>query len=178
MKTRILIRCQPGDIIVELDEGKAPKTCANFIAYMQAGAYEETSFFRIVTPQHNMDDPERQIAVIQGGPKFNLKGHDPNLSLFHLDHEPTTETGISHNDGTISMGRFAPGETYGGFFFCIGKQPALDYGGARFPDKLGAAAFGKVAEGLDILYQIYNKADSSEFLANEIPIFTVVPLNN
>jgi peptidyl-prolyl cis-trans isomerase A (cyclophilin A) len=176
MTIKILIRCQPGDIVVELDEDNAPKTCANFISYMRAGAYDNTSFFRIVTPQHGGDDPERQIAVAQGGPKFNVKGHDPNLSLFHLDHEPTNETGLNHEDGTISMGRFAPGETYGGFFFCVGKQPALDYGGARFPDKLGAAAFGKVTRGLDILYQIYSKAGESEFLENEIPIYTVAAL--
>jgi peptidyl-prolyl cis-trans isomerase A (cyclophilin A) len=176
MTIKILMQCQPGDIVVELDEGKAPKTCANFIAYMEAGAYDNTSFFRIVKLQHGLDDSERQIAVVQGGPKFNVKGHDPNLSLFQLDHEPTTETGIRHIDGTISMGRFAPGETYGGFFFCVGKQPALDHGGARFPDKLGAAAFGKVTKGLDILYQIYNKAGKSEFLENEIPIYTVTAL--
>jgi len=173
MATHILIRCETGDIFVELYEDKAPGTCANFIAYMQAGAYDNTSFFRIVTLEHGTDDPERQIEVIQGGPKFNVTGHDPDLSLFHVDHEQTIETGLNHEDGTISMGRFAPGETYGGFFFCIGKQPALDSGGKRFPDKLGAAAFGKVTQGLDVLYHIYRKAEDSEFLENEIPIYSV-----
>jgi len=176
MTMKILISCQPGDIVVELYESKAPKTCANFISYMKAGAYDNTSFFRIVTPQHDKNDPARQIAVVQGGTKFNVKGHDSNLSLFHLDHEPTSKTCINHEDGTISMGRFAPGETYGGFFFCIGNQPALDHSGARFPDKLGAAAFGKITKGLDILYQIYSNAQTSEFLENEIPIYTVTTI--
>jgi len=172
----ILLRCQFGDIVVELYDDKAVKTCANFIAYMQAGAYDNTSFFRIVTPQYEPRGSVRTIAVIQGGPKFNVNGHDPRLSLFPLDHEPTSETGIYHEDGTISMGRFAPGQTYGGFFFCIGRQAALDSGGERFPDKLGAAAFGKVTKGLDVLYQIYSKAEASEFLENEIRILSVTAL--
>lgn len=172
----ILIRCQFGDIVVELYNDKAPKTCANFIAYMQAGAYDNTSFFRIVTPRHEPEGSARAITVIQGGPKFNVNGYDPKLSLFPLDHEPTNETAICHEDGTISMGRFAPGQTYGGFFFCIGKQQALDFGGERFPDKLGAAAFGRVSKGLDVLYQIYNQAEESEFLENEIQIHSVTAL--
>ena len=176
MARKILIRCQFGDIIVELYGDKAPKTCANFIAYMQAGAYDNTSFFRIVTPRSEPKGSVRAIAVVQGGPKFNVNGHVPKLSLFPLDHEPTNETGISHQDGTISMGRFALGQTYGGFFFCIGKQVALDFGGERFPDKLGAAAFGGVTKGLDVLYQIYSKAEASEFLENEIKIHSVTSL--
>jgi peptidyl-prolyl cis-trans isomerase A (cyclophilin A) len=176
MAIKILIRCQLGDIIVKLYDDKAPETCANFLAYMQAGAYDNTSFFRIVTPGHEPMGSARAIAVIQGGPKFNVAGHDPKLSLFQLDHEPTNETGIGHEDGTISMGRFAPGQTYGGFFFCIGKQAALDFGGERFPDKLGAAAFGKVKKGMDVLYQIYSIAEESEFLENEIHIHSVTAL--
>ncbi len=176
MPIKILIRCQLGDIIVELYDNKAPETCINFISYMQAGAYDNTSFFRIVTPGHEPKGSARAIAVIQGGPKFNVAGHESKRSLFQLDHEPTSETGICHEDGTISMGRFAPGQTYGGFFFCIGKQAALDYGGERFPDKLGAAAFGKVKEGMNVLYQIYSKGEESEFLENEIHIHSVTAL--
>ena len=178
MAKLILIRCQSGDIIVELYDDKAPKTCANFIAYMQAGAYDARSFFRIVTPHHEPEGSARAIAAVQGGAKFNINGHDPQLSLFPLDHEPTSETGICHEDGTISMGRFAPGQTYGGFFFCIGKQAALDFGGERFPDKLGAAAFGRVTKGMDVLYQIYSKAEESELLENEIQIHSVTALSN
>ncbi len=173
MNTKIRIRCQLGDLIVELDEANAPKTCANFIAYMEAGAYDNSSFFRIVTPEHNPDDPESQIAVVQGGTKLDPNGYTPKLDRFHLDHEPTNETGISHDNGTISMGRFAPGQTYGGFFFCIGKQPSLDHGGSRFSDRLGTAAFGQIVEGLDVLYQLYQKAEKSELLKTEIPIYSV-----
>ncbi len=176
MAIPILIRCQLGDIVVELYDNKAPKTCTNFLAYMHASAYDNTSFFRIVTPEHEPEGSARAIAVVQGGTKFNINGHDPRLSLFPLEHEPSNETGICHEDGTISMGRFGPGQTYGGFFFCIGKQPALDFGGERFPDKLGAAPFGKVSRGMDVLYQIYNHAGDSDFLSNEIQIYSVTAL--
>jgi cyclophilin family peptidyl-prolyl cis-trans isomerase len=60
-------------------------------------------------------------------------GNQADTVLASIEHEPTAQTGIKHRDGTISMGRFAPGETCGSFFFCIGDQPELDHGGHGLP---------------------------------------------
>jgi peptidyl-prolyl cis-trans isomerase A (cyclophilin A) len=74
------------------------------------------------------------------------------------------------------MGRFDPGETYGGFCICVGDQPELDHGGRRFPDGQGASAFGRVVEGMHVVRRIHARATANEFLAEPIPIITVVAI--
>jgi cyclophilin family peptidyl-prolyl cis-trans isomerase len=90
-------------------------------------------FFRIVT-LGNQTNSDHKIQVVQGGLNFDVdKGYQADTVLASIEHEPTAQTGIKHRDGTISMGRFAPGETCGSFFFCIGDQPELDHGGHGLP---------------------------------------------
>lgn len=166
----VLFKTPMGDIKIELFTSHAPKTCANFLAYLEAGYYRQSSFFRIVLPHHPQSASACKIAVAQGGPKFDLTGHDPARMKFHLDHEPTSETGLRHTHGTLSMGRFAKGQTYGGFFLCYGDQPELNAGGKRFPDHAGAAAFGQIAHGWDVFEELMQCGEESEFLENEIPL--------
>ena len=129
--------------------------------------------FRIVT-LNNQANAEHKIEVVQGGLKFDaVKGYEPGNVLAPIRHESTEDTGIKHKDGTISMGRFAPGETYGSFFFCIGDQPELDYGGRRFPDGQGASAFGAIVNGRDILQKVFECAEESEFPKKEVLIRSV-----
>jgi peptidyl-prolyl cis-trans isomerase A (cyclophilin A) len=66
-------------------------------------------------------------------------------------HEPTSETGIKHREGTISMARAETGAgAIGDFFITAATMPALD---AR-EGSPGYAAFGKVVEGMDIVHRI------------------------
>jgi peptidyl-prolyl cis-trans isomerase A (cyclophilin A) len=37
-----------GDIVIQLDAAKAPKTVANFLAYVKAGHYSGTIFHRVI----------------------------------------------------------------------------------------------------------------------------------
>ena len=54
------------------------------------------------------------------------------------------------------MGRLAPGTASSEFFICVGDQPELDYGGRRYPDGQGFAAFGQVISGMDIVREIHS----------------------
>jgi peptidyl-prolyl cis-trans isomerase A (cyclophilin A) len=67
-----------------------------------------------------------------------------------IEHEPTSQTGLRHVDGTVSMARHAPGTAMGDFFITIGKASYLD---AR-EDSPGYAAFGRVVEGMDVVRKI------------------------
>jgi peptidyl-prolyl cis-trans isomerase A (cyclophilin A) len=152
------------------------QTSNNFFAYMDAGSFIDSSFFRIVT-LNNQSNAEHKIEVVQGGLKFDVvKGYEPGNVLAPILHESSEDTGIKHKDGTISVGRFAPGETYGSFFFCIGDQPELDYGGGRFPDGQGASAFGAIVNGREILQKVCECAEESEFLKKEVLISSVIRL--
>jgi peptidyl-prolyl cis-trans isomerase A (cyclophilin A) len=83
-------------------------------------------------------------------------------------------TGLRHLDGTLSMARIAPGTAGSAFFICIGDQPDLDFGGRRNPDGQGFAAFGRVAEGMDVVRAIFKKAEkTTDHLSSPIPILSV-----
>ncbi|HLO80002.1 MAG TPA: peptidylprolyl isomerase [Chitinophagaceae bacterium] len=142
-----LIRTSLGDITVELYPDKAPLTVANFLKYVDAELYNNSSFFRAVT-MNNQPKDSIKIEVIQGGDVDSLKQF-PAIPL-----ETTTQSGLAHKDGTISMARSAPNTATCSFFICINDQPSLDFGGKRNKDGQGFAAFGKVTEGMDVVKKI------------------------
>ena len=87
--------------------------------------------------------------------------------------ERTTETGVSHRDGTISMARDGPDTATSDFFICIGDQPELDFGGKRNPDGQGFAAFGRVVRGMDVVRQIQTARARGQLLTPPIEIVAI-----
>ncbi len=146
----VAIDTDAGTMIVEIDVAHAPATAANFLKHVDQGSYAGGSFYRAVTPATDRGKPP--IAVIQGG-----RGLKPDDTVASIAHEPTSQTGLRHRDGTISMARGAPGTAATEFFICIGDQPALDAGGTRNPDSLGFAAFGRVVSGMDLVRAIQSR---------------------
>jgi len=148
-----------------LDLQSAPITAGYFRDLVAGGALDNTSLFRIVTKanaEHRADCP---IEVIQGGRK-DTDDH----AIPPVEHEPTTVTGLKHDQWTVSAARFDPGETYGSFFICMRDEPALDFGGERHMDGLGFAAFGKIIAGFELLEQIHQAYEPQEYLDHEIVI--------
>lgn len=146
---QVEIETTAGTIVVEVDSLVAPITVTNFLRYVDGGFYEEGSFFRSVRMDNQPADSIR-IEVIQGG--ANTARKDEFFEPIVL--ERTSETGLSHLDGTISMARGLPDSANHSIFICIGDQPSLDYGGMRNPDGQGFAAFGKVISGMDVVRAI------------------------
>lgn len=155
-----------GDIKVELYPDKAPITTDNFLRYVDEGLYDGTTFFRTVTMKNQPNDTVK-IEVIQGGQVPKEKEHEP------ITLERTTLTGLKHLDGVISMGRFKPDSAKSSFFFCIGDQPELDYGGKRNPDGQGFAAFGMVLEGMDVVRKIHVEPHEGQRLTPPIEIASI-----
>lgn len=144
---RVRMTTDLGDILIDLDLARAPITAGNFLAYADKHLLDGGSFYRTVSPKN--DNNPATISVIQGG----LNRDDSPLPA--IAHETTKVTGILHIDGVISMARGAPGTAGSEFFICLGDNPALDFGGARNKDGQGFAAFGKVAEGMDVVRKIH-----------------------
>jgi peptidyl-prolyl cis-trans isomerase A (cyclophilin A) len=94
----------------------------------------------------------------------------PETSLPPIAHETTTQTGILHKDGVISMARLEPGTATSEFFICVGDQPELDFGGKRNPDGQGFAAFGRVIKGMEVVRRIQQQPDKKQFLDPVIKI--------
>jgi peptidyl-prolyl cis-trans isomerase A (cyclophilin A) len=163
---RVVIRTEKGDIVVEVDQSRAPLTAANFLRYVDAGLYDGSTFHRTVTPANQPDDRVR-IEVVQGGQLPSGKEFPP------IAHETTARTGLKHVDGAISMARDKPGTAASSFFICVNDQPELDYGGRRNPDGQGFAAFGRVVRGMDVVRAIQASPARGQQLAPPIRIISV-----
>lgn len=142
-----IIKTTLGEITVELYPKKAPITIANFLKYVDAHLYDNTTFFRSVTLNNQPKDSVK-IEVIQGGEVDSTK------VLKAIPLERTSKTGLRHKNGTISMARDTPDSATCSFFICINDQPSLDFGGKRNKDEQGFAAFGKVIKGMDVVKKI------------------------
>lgn len=160
------IKTSAGDFSVELFPHQAPKTCANFLRYVDARLYDGTDFFRVQNLA-NQDNRPVKIEVIQGGDLDSAK----KFPALHF--ESTKMTGLSHRDGTISMARGDTGTAQSSFFICINDQPELDFGGKRNPDGQGFSAFGKVTEGMDVVRKIYNQPFEGQFFVPKILIHSI-----
>ena len=158
---RVRVQTELGDIVVEVDQAKAPATAANFLRYVDAGHYDGGMWHRTVKMNNQPESPVK-IEVIQAGVNPDrAKDGFPPIAL-----ERTSKTGILHKDGVISMARGAPDSATSGWFICINDQPSLDFGGARNPDGQGFAAFGRVVSGMDIVRKIQASPSSTNLSTN------------
>jgi peptidyl-prolyl cis-trans isomerase A (cyclophilin A) len=164
----VTIETTLGRIIIQLAADSAPVTAANFLAYVDSGAYMGGRFHRTVTPDNQPDDTIR-IAVIQG----SINGSASNENAQPIALERTNITGLAHLDGSISMARREPDSAMSDFFICIGDQPELDFDGKRNPDGQGFAAFGRVTSGMDVVRAINASASERQQLSPPVPIVSI-----
>jgi len=133
----ITMQTNHGDIIIELDEEKAPKTSANFLQYVNDGFFDGTIFHRVISS-----------FMIQGG------GFEPGMkqkpARDPIDNE--ANNGLSNLNGTIAMARTTdPHSATAQFFINVSDNKFLDYPGQ---DGWGYCVFGKVTKGMDVVNKI------------------------
>jgi len=163
---RVAIDTELGTLEVALEPAKAAVTTANFLRYVDAGAYRGGVFHRVVRLDNQPRDKVR-IQVIQGGTGREDKDFPP------IPLERTRDTGLRHVDGAISMARGAPDSATSDFFICVGDQPELDFGGARNPDGQGFAAFGRVVKGMELVRRIQALPAQAQALAPPVKILAI-----
>lgn len=137
-----------GRIVLELETERAPITARNFLRYADQKRLDGIAFYRTV-----------KVADKFGFIQFGID-NDPKRILPPIKHEPTTQTGVKHVNGAISTARLAPGTARGEFTISVGDQPSLDADPSRPGDNLGYAAFGKVVEGMDVVWKILDAPTS------------------
>lgn len=131
-----------GNLTVEVDTRRAPITGRNFLAYVDRKMLDGVVFYRVV-----------KAAPDFGFVQFGGLG-DPKRTLPPIAHEPTSQTGLSHTDGVLSVARFEPGSARGEFTIMLGRQTSLDANPSAPGDNLGYAAFAKVVKGREVLTRI------------------------
>lgn len=147
-----------GDVVIELDAEKAPKTVDNFVKYVQAKHYDGLIFHRVIDG-----------FMVQGG------GYKPDLS-----EKPTrppipleSRNGLSNQPGTVAMARTAvPNSATSQFFINVADNSRLDQPNAR--DGEGYAVFGKVVEGMDVVDKIRALPTQASGMHQNLPATPVI----
>ncbi|MBN1421729.1 MAG: peptidyl-prolyl cis-trans isomerase [Planctomycetes bacterium] len=138
-KPRVRLETSLGDIIVELDPEKAPKTVENFLAYVKERHFDRTVFHRVIPN-----------FMIQGG-GFTAEG---NRRDTHKPIPNEATNGLKNLRGTIAMARTSDVNSATDQFFINHK----DNGGLDHKDRtargFGYAVFGKVVAGMDVVDEI------------------------
>ena len=153
---RILMETSQGNIILELDKEKAPKTVENFLSYVHEGFYSGTIFHRVI-----------KDFMIQGG------GFNPDMKK-KKTHDPVeneAKNGLKNKRGTIAMARTNKPHSATAQFFINHKDNAfLDYPGR---DGWGYCVFGKVIEGMDVVDAIANQKTGKKGRLPNVPETTI-----
>lgn len=165
-KDRYVIQTSLGNIEVVVYATQAPRTTSNFVDYVEANAYSESSFFR-VTNEENESEREIKIQVIQGGNIKEGAERDP------IEMEGTVESGLRHRKGALSMARSSKDTATSQFFICLRDEPELDEGGGRHPDGFGFAVFGQVVEGMEIVEAINALPNEDQRLLEPVEILNI-----
>ena len=148
----VLMQTSLGDITLELDPGKAPKTVANFVQYVKDKHYDGTVFHRVIP-----------AFMIQGG------GYDEanNERKTRAPLENEAKNGLKNLRGTIAMARKPdPHSATAQFFINHADNGFLDYPGQ---DGWGYAVFGKVTSGMEVVDKIAQTPT-----ARDMPVTPVV----
>ena len=147
-----------GDIVLQLDAAKAPRTVDNFVQYVKAGHYNGTVFHRVIDG-----------FMIQGGgmtPDLKEKPTRPPIQL-------ESQNGLSNQRGTVAMARTRdPHSATAQFFINVKDNAFLD--AARSPDGHGYAVFGKVTQGMDVVDRIRKVRTTQLGMYADVPAEPVI----
>ena len=135
-----VIETNLGDIVVELNPAKAPKTVSNFLYYVKSGFYNGTIFHRVING-----------FMIQGG------GHTPDMQEKAATKKPVVNeagNGLKNEPYTLAMARTSdPDSATAQFFINVANNDFLNHKNDT-PAGYGYAVFGKVVQGQDVVDRI------------------------
>ena len=154
----VTLHTSMGDITLELDAEKAPKTVANFLQYARDGFYDGTIFHRVISN-----------FMIQGG------GMTPDMAqkATRAPVENEANNGLKNKTGTIAMARTNdPHSATAQFFINVTDNGFLDHS-APTAQGWGYAVFGKVTSGMDVVEKIKAVATGSKGFHQDVPKETV-----
>jgi peptidyl-prolyl cis-trans isomerase B (cyclophilin B) len=155
----VILHTNHGDITIELDAARAPKTVENFLQYVRDGHYDGTVFHRVIDG-----------FMIQGG------GFAPGMQ-----QRPTrtpvaneADNGLTNARYTIAMARTNdPHSATAQFFINVADNPGLDYRSST-PQGYGYCVFGKVVGGTDVVDRIKGVQTGASGFHRDVPRDDVV----
>jgi len=143
-----------GNIDIELDFDKAPKSAANFEQYVKDGHFDGTIFHRVI-----------DNFMIQGG------GMLPDMSQKETRAciKNEADNGLKNVKGSVAMARTNdPHSASSQFFINIADNAFLDHS-APTPQGWGYAVFGKVIDGMDVVEKMKTVTTTSRAGHQDVP---------
>lgn len=159
-QSKVQLKTSMGDIVIELNDAKAPKSAANFLQYVHDKHYDGTVFHRVIDG-----------FMIQGG------GMDANMSekATRAPIPLEASNGLKNDRGTIAMARTGnPNSATSQFFINVVNNDMLN---APKPDGHGYAVFGKVIKGMDVVDKIRAVATGNRGMHQNVPTTAVTILS-
>jgi len=148
-----------GDITLELDAEKAPKTVENFLKYAEKGFYDGTIFHRVIDG-----------FMIQGG--GFMSGLIQKETMAEIENEAAN--GLKNETYTIAMARTPnPHSASSQFFINTANNSFLNYT-ASTPQGFGYCVFGKVTAGKEVVDRIGKVKTGSQSGYQDVPLEDVV----
>lgn len=169
-KPVVTITTVEGEIVIEVDIGRAPRAAAHFLDLVDAGAMTDVFVYRST----RLGDPGRLPLFQAGplGPRFTdaATGAIPTGLTFLHEFDTTDQTGLRHVRGTVSFARdlLDTGVVIPEIFLCLDDYPELDAGGRTEPDERGFPAFGTVAAGIEVADRIAAGATTGVSLVDHL----------
>lgn len=147
-----------GDIVVELDAAKAPKTVANFVEYVKTGHYEGTVFHRVI-------------------PNFMIQGGGMTADMAQKPTDATIQNeannGLKNLKYTVAMARTnAPHSASSQFFINTKDNDFLNFT-SESPSGWGYAVFGKVVVGEDVVDAMEKVKTGRKGFHDDVPLETL-----
>ena len=156
---KVRLNTSYGEIVLALNEDKAPATVENFIAYVQSGHYNGTIFHRVI------DD----FMIQAGGMDANMSEKPTNASV-----KNEANNGLSNLQGTIAMARMTdPHSASAQFFINTNDNAFLDFS-AETDDGWGYCVFGEVVEGIETVEKIEETSTTSRDGYQDVPAEAIV----
>ncbi len=150
---KVLLNTSMGDVVIELDAAKAPKTVDNFLQYVKAGHYDGTVFHRVIS----------SFMVQGGGMTPDLK-EKPTRAPIPLE----SRNGLKNDRGTVAMARRGdPNSATAQFFINVKNNDFLN--AAQSQDGNGYTVFGTVVSGMDVVDKIRAVPTSSQGMFTDVP---------
>jgi peptidyl-prolyl cis-trans isomerase B (cyclophilin B) len=152
-----------GTITLELDTVNAPKTSANFIAYVESGHYDGTIFHRVI-----------KNFMIQGGGMTPDMEQKPTQAPIENEGEQTAKAGLKNVRGSFAMARTNdPHSATAQFFINTVDNDFLDFK-APSGQGWGYCVFGKVVEGMDVVDAIRALPTGNKGFHQDVPKESVI----
>ncbi len=155
----VVLHTNYGDIVLELDAEKAPKTVANFLEYVRSGHFDGTIFHRVIDG----------FMIQGGGFESGMVQKSTNASI-----ENEADNGLKNDVGTIAMARtMDPHSASAQFFINVKDNNFLNHTGKN-NQGWGYCVFGKVIEGMEIVNEIKGVKTTFRAGHQDVPVEDVV----